>query len=353
MAWRKQHVRVQMSGPVIVGALALLGYAAWDTVLDPRWAAWSVAIRLSGALIMIACVWKLARDPEAPLTPLSLLIVTAGTSAIALTQFLVDRGWDFGTAGLALFPTVSAIAVVRARDIPAVNLPPFLVVAGLLALDGVSGFVLFNTLAFLGTGIFTAYILAIGLERSYREAYRLEANLEAEARQDPLTGVANRRRFVEQAVLEVERTRRFQRPLSALLLDLDHFKRINDSHGHAVGDEVLRAVAQLCQRSLRQTDLFARLGGEEFVALLPETDIEEAAILGERLRALLEATPALETPSRLVVTTCVGVATCDLSNPSWQDMLEAGDRALYEAKRRGRNRVVRADRIDERLEEAV
>ncbi|HYE52431.1 MAG TPA: GGDEF domain-containing protein [Azospirillaceae bacterium] len=347
VAWRTEGVRRVVAGPIAVGALALFGFTGWDWALDPGAVLWTLLVRLAGALVMLACAWRMMRDPASPIFPLSVLSLTAGTGAIAVTQAVVENGFAYGTAGLALFPTVSAVAAVRARDIPLLNLAPAASVGVMLAVDGTHGFVLFNSLAFLATGIFSAYILALGLERSYREAFRLELSLEAEARRDALTGAANRRRFEEQAATEVERARRFRRPLSLLLLDLDHFKRVNDDHGHQTGDAVLRAVAEICGRSMRQTDLFARLGGEEFVALLPETGPDDAVALAERLRRTLAETPiAAPGTAPLTVTTSIGVAAYRGGEATWQQMLAEADLALYAAKRRGRDRVVAADGLE-------
>lgn len=341
--WRTERLRDVLPGPILVGAMALLGFSVWDWALDPAQLPMVLTVRLLAMLVMLHCAWRIGRDKRAPFGTLSFLTITTGTAAIALTQAIVTDGFVYGSAGLALFPTVSAIAVVRARDVPLLNIAPFVLVVALLWMSGVRGFAAFNVLAFLSTGIFTAYIVALALERAARQSFQLELQLEAEARLDPLTGLANRRRLEEQAATEVERTRRFARPLSLLLIDVDHFKRVNDNHGHPIGDEVLRALAGLCGTQLRQTDLLARLGGEEFVALLPETRIDDATALAERLRARVAAEAVLNHPVRLQITISIGVATYGGDIRSWDGMMAAADRAMYVAKDQGRNRVVRAD----------
>jgi len=343
--WRSDRLRDILPIPITVGAFALLGFVVWDWALDADAFAAAFTIRICASVIMLYCAWRIANDRTARLTPLTFLASASGTIAIAWTQALVDQGFVYGSAGLALFPTVSAILVTRARDVPLVNAPPFLVVLGLLWLEGVQGFTLFNVIAFLGTGVFTAWIVAMSLEQAARQSFRLELTLEAEARLDVLTGIANRRQLEEQAAIEVERCRRFGRPLSLLVIDVDHFKRVNDNHGHAVGDEVLRVLADLCRRQMRQTDLFARMGGEEFVALLPETEIEDATVLAERLRRVVADAPLVRDEVALHVTISIGIARCDRSEGSWERMLAAADRALYAAKEQGRNRVLRADRL--------
>jgi diguanylate cyclase (GGDEF)-like protein len=221
-----------------------------------------------------------------------------------------------------------------------INLPSARLVGGLLWAAGLTDFALFNTISFFATGVLAAYVLAQALERTARHGFQLELQLEAEARLDPLTGIANRRRLEEQGEQEVERARRFRRPLTLLLLDLDHFKSINDRFGHATGDHVLKAVARLVGNNLRQTDLFARLGGEEFVALLPETDLDTAEILAEQLRHLLSFAPLRHDGLAIEVTASIGVAAYCPELSSVAAILRAADEALYAAKSGGRNQVV-------------
>ncbi|HYF55217.1 MAG TPA: diguanylate cyclase [Salinarimonas sp.] len=159
---------------------------------------------------------------------------------------------------------------------------------------------------------------------------------------DHLTGVANRARFFELAASEEARHRRLDRPLSALMIDADHFKRINDTYGHATGDAVLKALAQACGDTLRSTDILGRLGGEEFGVLLPGLDIEGARTVAERLR---EAAEGLRVPVEggvVAFTVSVGCATMDNATGSVAALLQAADRALYAAKRGGRNQVATA-----------
>jgi len=156
---------------------------------------------------------------------------------------------------------------------------------------------------------------------------------------DVLTGVANRRYFLDRAADEVERSRRYQRPLCAFMLDIDHFKRVNDGHGHPAGDAVLVAVAGECRQALRSQDVFGRVGGEEFAALLPETESGVAKAVAERLRARVAATRVSFGGIDLVVTVSVGVAGLRLEGDSLTELLHRSDAALYRAKEGGRDRV--------------
>ena len=159
---------------------------------------------------------------------------------------------------------------------------------------------------------------------------------------DPLTNAFNRRYFFDRAQIELEIAGLRNSLTSILLLDIDHFKTINDSYGHNVGDQILVGLVTICQESLRETDTLARLGGEEFVILLPETDITEAHQIAERLRRRLEHTPLQTDAGALQVTVSIGVTSHATSSavavPAHQ-LLQGADEAMYLAKRAGRNRV--------------
>ena len=188
-------------------------------------------------------------------------------------------------------------------------------------------------------------------ERSHQAAVMAgealaQANLELQRNQariselmltDPLTGAGNRRHLDERFLLEVDRAQRYDKQLSVVIADLDHFKAINDSFGHNVGDEVLKAVAAVIRSNMRTTDFMARFGGEEFVLLLPETGRVGAELLAERIRRALELEPVagLKQP----VTASFGVATAQPSE-SAKDVLKRADDALYRAKNAGRNCLV-------------
>ena len=157
---------------------------------------------------------------------------------------------------------------------------------------------------------------------------------------DHLTGLANRRRFERQLEREVARTRRFGRAFSLLLLDLDLFKRVNDTHGHDVGDDVLRRVGNALQAGTRGIDTTARLGGEEFAVILTETDFAAGLEVAERLRVAIGET---ETPAAGRVTVSIGLAEFNVATRDMRTLFNAADAALYEAKRQGRDRVCCGD----------
>jgi two-component system, cell cycle response regulator len=156
---------------------------------------------------------------------------------------------------------------------------------------------------------------------------------------DGLTGLHNRRHFDEHAATAFAYARRYNRPLTVMMCDIDHFKRINDTFTHAVGDDVLRLVASILKANTRSSDIVARYGGEEFAIVCTESQPAEALSLAERIRERIESHPWRETEPELRVTISVGLDS-DTSRPAVTDMLAAADERLYEAKDRGRNRVV-------------
>jgi diguanylate cyclase (GGDEF)-like protein/PAS domain S-box-containing protein len=171
------------------------------------------------------------------------------------------------------------------------------------------------------------------------EQKRTEERLRELATTDPLTGALNRRQLYELAEEEVRRAERYWRPLCFSMLDLDHFKAVNDRFGHAVGDEALKAVASAIRRSLRATDRLARHGGEEFVVMLPETPLATATGALERIRASVAGLQFKARGELVSITVSAGVVAWR-SGESVDAVIDRADRALYEAKRSGRNRVV-------------
>lgn len=178
-----------------------------------------------------------------------------------------------------------------------------------------------------------------GVNLDVTQTRKLEEELRTLATTDPLTGAYNRRRFIERAEAEIARGKRYESPVSMLTLDIDHFKKINDTHGHPVGDEVLKALVDICQHTLRTTDIFARMGGEEFSAILPETDIEDAGKTAERLRRAVERSKVITDGGTITYTISIGLSQAHDNEESLPDLMRRADDALYRAKESGRNRV--------------
>ncbi|MBV8060327.1 MAG: sensor domain-containing diguanylate cyclase [Alphaproteobacteria bacterium] len=167
----------------------------------------------------------------------------------------------------------------------------------------------------------------------------LEAELFKQASTDSLTGVSNRRYFMAQAEQELRRSRRFARDMSVMMVDLDHFKKVNDEHGHAAGDAVLQSFVKRALESLRQSDQLGRLGGEEFAVILPETNLVAAMDAAERLRRHLEERPLVADLMAIPCTVSIGVAQLNAVDGTIDQLLHRADEALYRAKNGGRNCV--------------
>ena len=179
------------------------------------------------------------------------------------------------------------------------------------------------------------------LEKANAELNQKQRDLERLTRQDGLTGLFNRNTFVELSRRELDRAQRQGSATTLLLLDLDHFKRVNDTWGHPAGDAVLRAVATLASTTVRSTDLVGRLGGEEFIVLLPNTSAEAGRRLAEKLRARLENAPVRWEQITIAVTVSIGLAsTTAAEKRDFDTLYTEADKALYLAKQRGRNRVM-------------
>jgi diguanylate cyclase (GGDEF)-like protein len=156
---------------------------------------------------------------------------------------------------------------------------------------------------------------------------------------DPLTGLYNRRQMFTLGAYELGHARRLKKPLSALVIDIDHFKQINDTYGHQAGDEVLQAAAHVFQSNLRQEDILARMGGDEFVVLLPSTEVHVAASVAERMRLAMKSLSISNLQLPLQITVSMGVAPLTPDILNLDDLLLRADEALYAAKRAGRARV--------------
>lgn len=157
-----------------------------------------------------------------------------------------------------------------------------------------------------------------------------------------MTGAANRRHFVERAEAEWRRFARYGHPLSVLALDIDLFKAVNDEFGHDIGDEVIREVARVCSTSIRDCDLFGRMGGEEFAVLMPHADIEQARLVAERIRRRVEQISIHAGDLAVRTTVSIGIAQADAGMSQVGILLKRADEALYAAKRNGRNCVIQA-----------
>jgi diguanylate cyclase (GGDEF)-like protein len=185
--------------------------------------------------------------------------------------------------------------------------------------------------------------------REWAKSQQRTRDLEKLAAIDPLTGISNRRQFESLARAELGRSQRYMRPLSLLMIDIDHFKQVNDRFGHEAGDRVLKFLANVLISAKRASDVVGRIGGEEFAILLPETSKEAALVIAERLRQLAQTCAPAIAGEKLDVTISIGVAAASIRTSGMETLCRQADQALYEAKRSGRNRVVAAREVAEKV----
>ncbi len=317
----------------------------------------ALAGRLAMAALLVGAIWLVRRRPA------------LASSGMVLTPLLI-LGFSFLFTFYFLSPPQMVDRLVAVTMVLLLAqflfLPNRLLLGALAAVYGIVGTVASLWLAGLGSGMwlvvkamvltlpaglgfFTAYRLALvhrrefaALERAEREIERrrrLEAELQRQATTDPLTGLFNRRQYEQLFQRELTRAQRHGHALSLCVLDVDHFKRVNDSFGHAAGDVALCTVADVCRAALREGDLIGRLGGEEFVMLLPHTDVAGAAVVAERLRVQLAATDVEAGPHRFGLTATLGVSELRPADAGIADLIQRADAALYSGKHGGRNRV--------------
>lgn len=181
---------------------------------------------------------------------------------------------------------------------------------------------------------------AVGIFRDITQRKKSEQELKYVALRDPLTGAYNRRGFSEKLAEDLKRSTRYEHPLSVLLVDLDHFKSINDSYGHGAGDKLLQHLVRVIENSIRDLDYIGRYGGDEMVVTLVETSKASALLIGERIRIAVENERLqLKEGTKVGITISVGVATCPDDARTTDDLIAVADDALYRAKSIGRNKV--------------
>lgn len=322
----------------LTGVLTLLWIPldiAWLPGLHPATVAMRIA--LAAALFLLA-----AFTPRLSAGVAATLLAWVQALGFGLLQWLIDPRFEnaseigyglfpfFIVAQLAMLPMAWPRGLLFAAA-PALQLASVLTADGMRLPAMASDAWLFALLTVLATWASQAQLRML--------CELLAARLDAA--HDPLTGLANRRTAAERLDAEVLRARRLGAPLSVLMLDLDHFKRVNDRWGHADGDLVLVAVARTLRDQLRGIDLAVRFGGEEFLAILPDTSSQSVMDVAERIRAWIETHPILLPATSLSITTSIGAATLAPHETAAHLLLRA-DAALYAAKHAGRNRCVLA-----------
>lgn len=324
-------------GPVF--GVAVVMFAVWDYMITPAAASTTLLVRL--LLVLAGAPAYFRTSIRWSLRQRCAVIYWTHAGAIVISAYLLEGGLLYGLAGITACIFTVAVITLRVRAFLQIVSVPSVLFVSLSAL-ALPPFAFINNLMLYVFALGLAIVLMQAIRFFRQRSYLLEQELARLSRYDGLTGACNRRFLTEMAEREMALARRNQRPLTAVMLDVDHFKRVNDNYGHAVGDTVLRALSECCIAGLREIDHFGRIGGEEFVCVLPDTDEDEAVRCVERLRLAIEA-QVIDTPQGpLVVTASFGVASLDEGHPDWSCLLKAADHALYCAKHEGRNRVSRA-----------
>ena len=326
-------------------ALLVMVFSAWDYFVDPVGWERALAIRGAGAAVILATglVQRFSGRVEwAPL--LSKLRFAAAVLAVAGALALLDRGFLVGIAGLVAVLLSGPYIAIDRRDLVLMNATPIAFTGVIMGVAGVDAFAMINAWVFILLALVVSLMLGRVFETSNRRAFMLEQQLKREARTDALTGLRNRRALEEVAAAELKRAARTGSPLAVILGDVDHFKAINDRHGHDAGDRVIRAVGAHLTAVARESDSLGRWGGEEFLVILPDSDEEAAVALAERMRIVIEAAE-MPVPDEGRVTISLGVAALPAGKAdawAWDRLLQRADRSMYRAKKEGRNRVVAA-----------
>lgn len=265
-------------------------------------------------------------------------------AALASATFIFDIYHPLGIAGAMPYIALPLLGLLARSSRAVINLALLgtaLNVAGVaLSMSGAPLYVVLVN--HLMSGILVCIVAYIALAHLAVED-RLRASLHDAAFRDSLTGLYNRRYVFDIFRDEFKKYQRYSDPFSVMLIDADHFKQINDQYGHCGGDAALKAIADACNRSVRETDVVGRFGGEEFIILLPHTRATDAAIVAERIRHTMLESDIYWQGQRLDVKLSLGVAEAGLHADGCDELIAAADRALYAAKTGGRNRTVIAE----------
>ncbi|NVN89031.1 MAG: diguanylate cyclase [Desulfuromonadales bacterium] len=333
----------------IATVFLIAGLWIWDWALDPKHAPNVLPVRLIMCMILSFYPLVVFAGFRRSTLPWLLAIIVVSTEAVflyLLTQ-LKDGVIYGGFSGFMFWFILSVFAGLSFTvteslllNIVIASMPNLLVYLGL---GSQLNLALYNAL--IWPTCFIAVFGNLSLDMLYRRLFKYRQRIETLAKIDGLTGITNRSHFIETAPVLLDLCRRHEHPISVFMIDIDHFKQINDLYGHPEGDEVIRLVAEKLQTMLRNTDLLARYGGEEFAVILPETVPQNALTVAESIRRNIEETPVILGANRSIrITVSVGVAGY-VSLPDeigLEELLKQADLHLYEAKQRGRNRVVAA-----------
>jgi len=327
----------------IMSALLASGEWIWDHITDPLGAQNTIELRLLFLILLIyPFIFKQIKNRRA----IEFIGASSGLIATVILVEILNRLHNGMTQGLGIFIYLLFLPVVMFQGFSLrVNLiSTFLYAATpqVLALCGlVRDFPYLQYTAMIWPATIVLMITHYIFAQNYRRRYDLEQALELASNTDVMTGVSNRRHFIPLLRTEIIRGHRFHHSVSLMVLDIDHFKKINDAHGHVTGDHVIRTLADICKKTARQPDVIARLGGEEFAILVLNAPLQNALIAAERIRAAVANTKLTSFDGfEFSFTVSIGVAEQPIENYSEEHLINLADAALYQAKASGRNCVM-------------
>lgn len=331
----------QFSGNVFLfGAFLGASLWIWDYVTDPAGAEETVLYRLFFFILLPIplIIRRMNRPYLLAAVAFTLIALTLADYVLILTH--LKQGMLYGIGGFMFYMLLPPIAF-GAFPLTA-NILSILLIAAiphLLALAGfAAGFEHANYAVLIWPGAAVAIIIQYFYAKDYHRRYRLEKALEQLSYTDMLSGLHNRRFFMESFRNALQEAKETARPLAVMIADIDRFKAINDRYGHPAGDEVIRTLSGLFHRELRGADIVARIGGEEFGVLLPDTDTKEASAIAERLRKATESLHLSGMKTIDTITISIGISVSK-ENDTAEILFKKADTALYRAKRSGRNRT--------------
>lgn len=322
-------------GPLL-GAFVIV-FGGWDAWIDPTHAGMALALRI--ALVLAGA--PAYADARLQVRTRCFLLYATHAGAMTVAAGCLEDGLVLALPGLTGALFILALVEPRPLRWMASTLTPALLYLALAASELPLRSFLSGALLYLVSWLLAAAVAAMNLQR-WRRTFLAEKALLHASRYDSLSGALSRGYVTELAMRDVALARRHDRPLAIAMLDIDHFKRVNDTYGHHTGDLVLRAMAQACTLGLRASDYFGRIGGEEFVCVMPEASPEDALACAERMRLAIAALQVPTDAGPLHVTVSLGVAVLDHRHDNWESLLRAADAALYRAKTAGRNQTMLA-----------
>jgi diguanylate cyclase (GGDEF)-like protein len=327
VGWQDDFISIAVGNAARIFALGCMWYGV--RVFQGRRPPWGTITAMSAFWVALCFYPPFLESMPARIAVVSLF--NALICALAVRELWGDRA-DGLRSRLPLLATFASYGVLMFVRIALVGVAPFPFGAQPLDANWLAAY----SWIVLGHAVFAAVLfLAMTMERR-------EAEQRSFALSDPLTGLLNRRAFGDFAQRMARRRAGLRDPMALLVLDLDHFKQVNDQHGHEVGDRMLKAFGDAAEDSVRPTDQLFRMGGEEFCFVLPATTLDEAIAVAERIRRAFEAVEIETAGGRAATTVSIGIAATTFA-VDVETLLAAADAAVYEAKARGRNRVVSAE----------